>query len=72
MPLFMETPRKKDKIKRDIIMKRGFTFTVMTNKPDNKFLMSGECPNCHIKVAWYSDGIQKYHNCSECNERVYL
>ena len=72
MALFLETTRKPDKKKKDFIMRKGFTVTILTTKPDKKCLVSAKCPNCQSKIAYFSSGERKHHICSICKEEVYL
>jgi hypothetical protein len=66
MALFLETPRKDAKRKRDYIMKQGYSITILRTPPDIKILKTTKCPLCGIKVAYYTDGKEKTHRCTNC------
>jgi len=70
--LFAETPRKQNKIRKDPIMRQGYTITILRTKPDNTILINGKCPSCKAKIAYYSNGERKNHLCTVCGEEVYL
>jgi DNA-directed RNA polymerase subunit RPC12/RpoP len=68
MALFLETPRKDAKRKRDYIMKQGYTITIMTTPEDKSVYTEAKCPSCGSKVCFYKTGGVKAHRCTVCNE----
>ena len=66
MALFLETPRKQNKRRQDVIMKQGFTITILRTPPDNTVLKTLNCPHCDVKVCYYSSGKEKTHRCTNC------
>ena len=69
---FIDTPRPKDKIRKDHIMRKGFQITILTNPPDNKIFKEVKCPNCQTKVGMFTDGKKKAHLCTLCKQEVLL
>jgi hypothetical protein len=66
MALFLETKRKQDKIRRDIIMKRGYSITIHTNPPDTSIFKQTVCPHCDTPVCFWSHGKESEHRCTVC------
>ena len=71
MRLFADSPRSKSARKRDPFMKKDFTVMVIT-PPTQKTQVTGQCPECHVKICYYTDGKLKDHTCTACNETVFL
>jgi ribosomal protein S27E len=64
--------RPPEKKKRDYIMRKGYSVTILTTAPDKSILVEAKCPSCQEKICYFSKGERKHHKCSLCGEEVYL
>jgi len=67
------TPRTKEQKRKDPILRRGYTVSILSPKPkEMQWKNKSVCPNCKTPVFFWTDGEPKNHFCWICHKEATL